>query len=124
MPKLNVYFDGNGSDVIAVQGLGEFAPVAQLVQATQERDALAAQVKRLAVTVDKARDLYIEEHADGETDCVTPFDWYGVAPDRYLAEIRAEAVAEFAFTLAEAFPCGMSGGDVFALAKAYKGGKP
>lgn len=27
--------------------------------------------------LDAARDSYIEEHSDGETDCVTPYDEYG-----------------------------------------------
>ncbi len=36
-----------------------------------------AQKKQLIKMVDKARDDYIEDHFDGENDCVTPFDWYG-----------------------------------------------
>jgi hypothetical protein len=37
-----------------------------------ERDALVA-------LVNMARDAYIEENSDGETDCVTPYDWYGIS---------------------------------------------
>lgn len=36
-------------------------------------DALDDMKKKL----DMARDSYIEEHSDGETDCVTPYDEYG-----------------------------------------------
>lgn len=44
----------------------------QLQQTTGERDALVK-------LVNMARDAFIEENSDGETDCVTPYDWYGIA---------------------------------------------
>lgn len=44
----------------------------RLQQTTDERDALVK-------LVNMARDTFIEENSDGETDCVTPYDWYGIA---------------------------------------------
>ena len=48
---------------IRVFGLGEFAPVAQLAQARQERDALAAQVAALRSA---ARSAYAEWKQSGD----------------------------------------------------------
>jgi hypothetical protein len=38
--------------------------------------ALAKEVDELRKLVKLARDIYIDENDDGETDCVTPFDVY------------------------------------------------
>ena len=38
--------------------------------------ALAQEVDKLKALVKMARDTYIEENSDGETDCVTPYDRY------------------------------------------------
>jgi len=38
--------------------------------------ALAQEVDELRKLVKLARDIYIDENDDGETDCVTPFDAY------------------------------------------------
>jgi hypothetical protein len=37
---------------------------------------MAQEIERLRTLVDLARDTYIEENSDGETDCVTPYDRY------------------------------------------------
>lgn len=38
--------------------------------------ALAQEIVSLKALVKIARDTYIEENSDGETDCVTPYDIY------------------------------------------------
>lgn len=38
--------------------------------------ALAQEIDKLKALVKMARDTYIEENSDGETDCVTPYDRY------------------------------------------------
>lgn len=45
----------------------------QVKRVANDRAQLAAKYRR---TLDAARDAYIKEHSDGETDCVTPFDVY------------------------------------------------
>lgn len=59
-----------------------------LARVEAERDALAAHVGQLEALVWQARAEYIEQNADGETDCVTPYDIYG-GPDTSLAELKA-----------------------------------
>lgn len=37
---------------------------------------MAQEIERLRDLVNQARDVYIEENQDGESDCVTPYDIY------------------------------------------------
>lgn len=45
----------------------------QVKKVANDQTQLAAKYRRM---LDAARDAYIKEHSDGETDCVTPFDVY------------------------------------------------
>lgn len=36
----------------------------------------ASEIEKLRALVKLARDAYLAEHSDGETDCVTPYDYY------------------------------------------------
>lgn len=56
------------SEALRIAATGENARI--MIMAA---DALDDMKKKL----DAARDSYIEEHSDGETDCVTPYDEYG-----------------------------------------------
>lgn len=50
-----------------------FEELEQAKKVANDQAQLAAKYRRM---LDAARDAYIKEHSDGETDCVTPFDVY------------------------------------------------
>lgn len=61
----------------------ELKEIREAIQANPEESTadevrrVIAQKKQLLKMVDYARNDYLEQNSDGETDCVTPFDWYG-----------------------------------------------
>jgi len=92
--KRKVYTDGNGSRLIAVQGLGEYLPASYFKEQQQEIAELKAQIS------------LIKRHADGLMDSNSGIDYSGKmdflldaidkAPQQCLASINADAVNEFA----------------------------
>lgn len=118
MPKMNVYFDGNGSGLIMVAGMGEYMPLKDhqamvkeceekskaIFDATVERDALAAQA---AAYKERSSELYklCDELIDhlrynkAERDEVLNEFWNKQEaikhvpsdPQQHLAEIKAAA---------------------------------
>ena len=47
-----------------------------LVEMHKYLGAILIENEELRKLVDLARDEYLEENSDGETDCVTPYDYY------------------------------------------------
>lgn len=60
--KTNVYTDGNGSNRILVQGMGEYIPLAELLMSEEKRVALES----LIVALQERASLYLQP--DGESD--------------------------------------------------------
>lgn len=65
MGKYNVYTDGNGSDLILVQGMGQYVPLEKLSAVQVERDALAAKLAIIEADVlQREAQLILTAHED------------------------------------------------------------
>jgi hypothetical protein len=54
--KRKVYTDGNGSTLIAVDGLGQYVPASEFISLQTERNALSEQLKRIIEVIQHAKD--------------------------------------------------------------------
>lgn len=108
--KRKVYTDGNGGSSVLIEGLGAYVPKVEL-------EALKAQVEELrefALSVNRKCADYIMDgkRIDFETLGVAAYDSYRATPAQCLAEIRAQAVINFADMIRGAYLSGFVPSDL------------
>lgn len=66
---------------IGLYDLQSLAALQEIIDLHEQNIAMVAVIESQQKMLKQAQQEYIEQHGDGETDCVTPYDTYGLPKD-------------------------------------------